>query len=61
MKKEGTGIGVTYVCPNTVNTGMFNGSKMVKGTEMLTADRVTAEILRAVKKNNRSVLFRGSH
>lgn len=51
MKKEGRPIGVTYVCPNTVNTGMFSGSKMVKGTSMLTPETVTRHILKALKKN----------
>ena len=31
MKKEKINVGVTMVCPNTVGTGMFAGSKMVAG------------------------------
>lgn len=51
MKKQKFNIGVTMVCPNTVNTGMFQGSKMVAGTAMLTPEAVTAKVLRAIKKN----------
>lgn len=51
MKKEEYEIGVTYVTPNTVNTGMFKGSSMVKGTSMLTTEAVTSRILQAILKN----------
>jgi len=51
MKKEKANIEVTYVCPNTVSTGMFNGSKMVNGTNMLTPEMVIKQIIKAVKKN----------
>ncbi len=55
MRKEKTNVGVTYVCPNTVNTGMFSGSKMVAGTKMLTADQVNRNVLKAIKKNQAMV------
>lgn len=51
MKKQKLPIGVTTVCPNTVNTGMFKGSKMVTGTSMLTTESVTKKVLKAIKKN----------
>lgn len=51
MKKARLDIGVTLVCPNTVGTGMFHGSKMAAGTRLLAADEVTRPILRAIIKN----------
>jgi all-trans-retinol dehydrogenase (NAD+) len=48
-------VGFTVVCPNTVNTGMFAGSKMVAGTKMLTADEVAYKVLVAIKKNQAMV------
>ncbi len=41
----------TYVCPNTVGTGMFDGAKQVKGTKLLAADDVTVKIVEGIKKN----------
>jgi all-trans-retinol dehydrogenase (NAD+) len=55
MKKHNYNIGVTYVCPNTVNTGMFEGSKMVAGTKMLAAEDVTRNVIKAIKKNTAMV------
>jgi len=55
MKKRKYPIGVTYVCPNTVNTGMFEGSTMVAGTKMLSSDEVTKRIVRAIRKNTAMV------
>ncbi len=55
MAKNKTKVGVTYVCPNTVNTGMFDGSKMVAGTVLLQAENVAAEIIKAIKKNRAMV------
>ena len=55
MKKHGYRIGVTYVCPNTVNTGMFEGSKMVAGTKMLSASDVTQKVIKAIKSNKAMV------
>ncbi len=43
------GIKFTYVCPNTVNTGMFKGATAVKGTKMLTADDVCKAVVRGIK------------
>jgi all-trans-retinol dehydrogenase (NAD+) len=45
------GIRFTYVCPNTVGTGMFAGARPVKGTRLLTADDVTSKIVQGIKKN----------
>jgi len=42
---------VTYVCPNTVNTGMFDGARMVAGTRMLDAEAVSRRIIDGIKKN----------
>lgn len=55
MKKLKLPIGVTMVCPNTVSTGMFDGSKMVTGTRMLSTDSVTKKVLKAIKKNKAMV------
>lgn len=55
MRKRKTGVMVTYVCPNTVNTGMFEGSKMVAGTKMLTAEDVTSKVIGAIKKDQAMV------
>lgn len=55
MKKHKYNIGITYVCPNTVNTGMFEGSKMVAGTKMLTASSVTKKVIKAIKNNQAMV------
>lgn len=41
----------TYVCPNTVNTGMFAGASKVKGTKLLTAEDVTTKIVEGIRKN----------
>jgi len=59
MKKHRYNIGVTYVCPNTVNTGMFEGSKMVAGTKMLSASDVTKKVIRAIKSNQAMVAVPG--
>jgi all-trans-retinol dehydrogenase (NAD+) len=42
---------VTCVCPNTVNTGMFAGARMVMGTRMLDPEAVCRRILAGIKKN----------
>ncbi|RJP31253.1 MAG: SDR family NAD(P)-dependent oxidoreductase [Actinobacteria bacterium] len=41
----------TYVCPNTVGTGMFAGASPVKGTRLLSAEDVTTKIVQGIKKN----------
>ena len=41
----------TYVCPNTVGTGMFAGARPVKGTKLLSAEDVTSKIVLGIKKN----------
>ncbi len=51
MKKNKYNIGFTYVCPNTVGTGMFEGSKMVTGTKELKPLDVSKKIIKAIKKN----------
>lgn len=55
MRKAGHQIGVTYVCPNTVNTGMFEGSQMVAGTVMLRPENVATEVIKAIRKNTAMV------
>ncbi len=55
MAKNKNNIGVTFVCPNTVNTGMFDGSRMVAGTTLLTAEKVAAEVIKAIRKNKAMV------
>jgi len=55
MRKHRYNIGVTYICPNTVNTGMFKGSKMVAGTSMLSAHQVNTTVIQAIKKNRAMV------
>ena len=55
MKKHKSNVGVTFVCPNTVNTGMFEGSKMVAGTKILSAEDVTKKVIKAIKKNQAMV------
>lgn len=50
LRKLGN-IRFTYVCPNTVGTGMFEGAKPVKGTKLLTAEEVTEKIVQGIKKN----------
>ena len=40
----------TYVCPNTVGTGMFAGNKPVKGTRMLEPDDVATKIIKGIKR-----------
>lgn len=51
MKKRRLPVEVTCVCPNTVNTGMFAGARMVRGTRPLEASDVSRRIVRAVKRN----------
>jgi all-trans-retinol dehydrogenase (NAD+) len=51
MKKNKYKIGFTYVCPNTVGTGMFEGSKMVTGTRELDPRDVSKKIVESIKKN----------
>ncbi|MDC7235311.1 MAG: SDR family NAD(P)-dependent oxidoreductase [Spirochaetales bacterium] len=50
MKRSGHNVIVSYVTPNTVNTGMFEGSSMVKGTKMLSPERVAGAILNTIIK-----------
>lgn len=51
MKKKKRNIGLTFVCPNTVGTGMFNGAKMVTGTRLLQPQIVSKKVIKAIKKN----------
>ncbi len=51
MKKNKHQIGFTYVCPNTVGTGMFEGSKMATGTRELNPREVSKKIIKSIKKN----------
>lgn len=41
----------TYVCPNTVGTGMFAGARPVRGTRLLDAEDVTMKIVQGIKRN----------
>ncbi|WP_371806696.1 SDR family NAD(P)-dependent oxidoreductase [Candidatus Lokiarchaeum ossiferum] len=50
MKKHNYKIEVSVVCPNTINTGMFGGSEMVKGTKMLQPEEVVQGILKGIKR-----------
>ena len=51
LKREGLPIGVTCVCPNTVNTGMFEGARTVRGTRMLRPEDVAVQVVRAIRRN----------
>lgn len=51
LKRERIPIGVTCVCPNTVNTGMFEGARTVPGTRMLRPEDVAAQVVRAIRRN----------
>ena len=55
MKKRKARVGFTVVCPNTVGTGMFAGSKMVAGTQLLEPDDVAAKIVAGIRKNKSMV------
>jgi hypothetical protein len=55
MKKRKCTIGFTAVCPNTVGTGMFAGSKMVAGTRLLDPEAVAAKIVAGIRKNKAMV------
>jgi short-subunit dehydrogenase len=55
LKKARLPIGVTCVCPNTVNTGMFEGARSVRGTRMLRPEDVAAQVVRAIKRNQAMV------
>ena len=55
MAKMKYNLHFTMVCPNTVGTGMFSGSKMVAGTKLLKADDVTAKIISGIRKNRAMV------
>lgn len=41
----------TYVCPNTVATGMFAGATPVRFTRLLSPDEVAEKILAGIKRN----------
>ncbi len=51
IKKNKWPVGVTCVCPNTVDTGMFAGSRTVRGTRLLTPEKVAAEVVRAILRD----------
>lgn len=48
-------IKVSYVCPNTVGTGMFAGNKPVKGTKMLEPEDVTRKIVTGIKRGKERI------
>ncbi len=51
IKRQKRKVGVTVVCPNTVNTGMFKGAKMVTGTKILTPEKVCKQVMKGIKDN----------
>ena len=53
-------IKVSYVCPNTVGTGMFAGNKPVKGTKMLEPDVVTTRIVTGIKRGKERIYIPAS-
>ena len=53
-------IKVSYVCPNTVGTGMFAGNKAVKGTKMLEPEDVTTRIVTGIKRGKERIYVPGS-
>ncbi|MBC2711401.1 MAG: SDR family NAD(P)-dependent oxidoreductase [Desulfosarcina sp.] len=55
MKKQKVNVGLTVVCPNTVGTGMFEGSKMVAGTRLLDPEDVATKIVAGIRKNRAMV------
>lgn len=55
LKRARLPIGVTCVCPNTVNTGMFEGARTVRGTRMLRPEDVAAQVVRAIRRNQAMV------
>lgn len=50
----------TYVCPNTVDTGMFRGARPVKGTKLLLPEEVAVKILKGIKRNKGMIGIPGS-
>lgn len=50
-------IRVTYVCPSTVGTGMFEGNTPVTGTRILDQDEVAARMVTAIKRNREKVFI----
>lgn len=59
MAKIRVDVGVTYVCPNTVNTGMFDGARMVAGTSLLSAENVATQVVKAIRRNRAMVAIPG--
>jgi len=53
-------IKVSYVCPNTVGTGMFAGNKPVKGTKMLEPEDVTTRIILGIKRGKERIYIPSS-
>ena len=56
MKMNNYNIDVSIVCPNTISTGMFDGTKEVKSTKMLKPEEVANGILKGIMKRK---LFMG--
>jgi all-trans-retinol dehydrogenase (NAD+) len=48
-------IKVSYVCPNTVGTGMFAGNKPVTGTKMLDPEDVTVKVVTGIKRGKERI------
>ncbi|MHB8897017.1 MAG: SDR family oxidoreductase [Candidatus Geothermincolia bacterium] len=53
-------IKISYVCPNTVGTGMFAGNKPVKGTKMLEPEDVTTKIIIGIKRGKERIYIPSS-
>jgi all-trans-retinol dehydrogenase (NAD+) len=59
LKKNGSRIQTTVVCPYYVNTGMFRGvrSRFPRLLPILEEDQVAARIVRAIRRNQRRVVL----
>lgn len=49
-------VGVTTVCPSYIDTGMFHGVGVPRGTRMLRPQRLAQKVLRAVERNRPFVI-----
>jgi len=59
LKKSGSKVGVTIVCPSFISTGMFDGCEPPKGSDWLSAEEVAAASLRAFDSGRTFVLLPG--
>lgn len=56
LKRAGSRVGVTTVCPTFINTGMFEGAAPPKTTHMLDPEEIAAKVIEAVAKRKIWVL-----